>query len=105
MTNEKPHISIMRFIEDSIRDSKFNELNQYLQETDYSLLDLYSLVAIPRCTFRVKNFLPSWGYCLIKVKQEICNKGRDPNKLLVGLLPKNMQFCITTKTEVPNELI
>jgi hypothetical protein len=64
----------------------WGSLDHYIATFDMSAASDAEIVAVLRGSFRFREHLPSWENTVMRGKQALIDLGRDPDRLLRGVL-------------------
>lgn len=76
---------LMRFVELNIKVNELLATNRLLAEMDTAQLSSQALTGVVRATARMKNVLPAWKSTYSRAWSSICQKGKNPRLLFVGM--------------------
>lgn len=74
------------FVEQSFRLMAYDKVNKLLNDIDINDLTEWSMIALLRSSFSARSFLPAWTSFKDNIRNKLDEEGKNPKKLLRGLL-------------------
>lgn len=83
----------------------YKDVNNFMARQDITKLEIPTLVMMMRTTASYREELPCFDELLILVKEEITNRGTDPEPLFIGLdhdtdLDRGWSWSIKTRVKI-----
>ena len=85
--NRLAAIDLIRKIEDKISLGDMSSLNTFISGLKIQYLETREIIALVRCTYRVKDKLSIWKKIYQDSTERLISLGKDPNKLFIGIDP------------------